>query len=225
MNNLKDIYKLQWEALLTKPNTGAASRWHKISDILKQRPEIFLDIGPGEHGSEAWAVKETDPNCKIIGFEPQPNRFQLLKQYNYPGQLRQFVISNSNQKIKGYMGYDGGKSDFWLFAEDEPDYAYQEIEIQSYKLDSLEPPSDPFSDIFIWADVEGGELSVLKSAERLFDENKVIGINVEVRDGTNPSATRCTSFQIIEFLNTKHFFSFQDNAVGKRDILFLKGNN
>jgi len=223
-NEKKAMYKLQWKKM-NEPMTGAALRWHAISKILKQRPKVFLDIGVGGFYSEAWVVKETDPNCKIIGFEPHPDRFQLIKQYGYPGQLRQFVISNTDQKIKGYMGCDGGKSDFRLFGEDEPDYAYQEIEIQSYKLDSLELPSNSFNDIFLWADVEGGELSVLQSAERLFNENKIIGLNLEVRDITNPSATRCTSFQVIEFLKTKHFFAFQDKGSGKRDILFLREDN
>lgn len=183
MNKVQKIWNQQWQNALTKPSVQI-TQWNKVTSVLKRAPEVFLDIGAGEFDSEAWEVKKTYPYCKIIGFEPQPERFKSLQRHNYPGNLLPYVISETNGVVNGYMGYKGGKSDFWLFGgNDNLPGAYKEINIMSYTLDKLEEDLGPFDNAFIWADVEGSELSVLLGATRLFDENKIIGVNVEVRKG------------------------------------------
>ena len=215
-----------WTRLFTRSNTTAAKQWHKVVPHLKIKPKVFLDIGTGEWGSEAWEVKKTHPDCKIIGFEPQPDRFKLLKKHNYPGKLLPFVIYKANTIVDGYMGHPEGKSDFWLFAQNQHPDAYKKIKIESYTLDNIEKKYGPFHDLFLWADVEGSELSVLQGATRLFNENKIIGVNVEVRKtAIGPGA--CTEDEIISFMKAKNFIQIPHNQTTKHyDIIFIPdGNN
>jgi FkbM family methyltransferase len=223
---MKEAWKQQWENVSTKPNTKAAQQWHTVLPHLKTQPKVFIDIGAGEIGSEAWEVKKTNPDCIIIGFEPQPERFKILKQHNYPGILVQAVINNIDAIVDGYMGYPEGKSDFWLFAQNQHPDAYKKIKIESYTLDNIEKKYGPFHDSFLWADVEGSELSILQGATRLFNENKIIGVNVEVRKtAIGPGA--CTENEIISFMKAKNFIQIPHNQTTKHyDIIFIpNGNN
>jgi FkbM family methyltransferase len=219
---MNSIWKKQWENALTVPNSDAAAHWKEIS--LMFSPKTFIDVGAGEIYSEAWEVVNTHPLCKIIGFEPQPARFETLKKYKYPGILLPYVISDVNAIVEGYMGYPEGKSDFWLFGENQDPAAYKKIQILSHTLDEVEKDFGPLDDIFIWADVEGSELSVLKGAQRLFDENKIIGINVEVRKvALSPRA--CNENQIIEFLKKNNFKPIPHSKGSSHyDIAFVKND-
>jgi len=221
MSTIKEIWKKQWLKALTEPSIQTA-HWNKIVSVLRTDPEFFLDIGAGEFDSEAWEVKKTYPDCRIIGFEPQPDRFDLLKRHSYPGLLLPFVISDVDSIVNGYMGYHGGKSDFWLFGgNDEYIDAYKKIKIMSHTLDAIEYRYGPFNNVFIWADIEGSELNALRGANKLFDQNKIIGINVEVRK--NPIAPGgCSVDEIFEFLNDKKFYPVNYNGVnGHCDVIFL----
>jgi len=210
-----------WRCLIERANTTAARQWYKVVPHLEIQPKIFLDIGVGEWGSEAWQVRKTNPDCIIIGFEPQPHRFQLLKHHNYPGILLPFVINNKSAVIKGYMGHPHGQSDFCMYGKNQPHDAYKKVKIDSYTLDSLEEDYGPFDDAFIWADVEGSELNVLQGAQRLFDENKIIGANIEVRKIPLGHGA-CVENQIIEFLETNRFHQIpHNNTTNFYDIIFV----
>lgn len=223
MSNIQKMWDQQWQITLTKPHSQVV-QWNKVVSMLKITPKVFLDIGVGGFGSEAWEVIKTHPGCKIIGFEPQPERYQSLRQHNYPGILFPYVISDVEGMVKGYMGYKGGKSDFWLFGgDDQPAGAYREVDIMSYTLDELEVYCGSFNDAFIWADVEGSELAVLRGAGRLFDEEKIVGVNVELR--SNPIRTGvCTAGEVNEFLRSKKFerIGKLDITKGHRDVIFVR---
>lgn len=224
MNEFKRIKKAwqdQWKQLPIKPNTMAAKQWRKIASILKDKMDVFLDIGAGEIGSEAWQVKITHPNCEIIGFEPQPDRFKILEKNNYPGLLLPYAIGKSNETVVGYMGYKGGRSDFRLIEHNLYSQAYKKILIQTYRLDTLEKELGPFDNAFVWADVEGSELLVLQGAAELFKKNKIIGINVEVRkDPIGPDG--CTLVDIQRFFKSAGFISMPYIPTKTHyDILFV----
>lgn len=222
--DIKKGWKQQWHNALTKPNNAAALQWDKAASLLKIQPETFLDIGAGEFESEAWAIKKTHPDCKIIGFEPQPVRFQTLKNHNYPGLLLPFVINKTCGMTKGYMGYPEGKSDFYLFGSNEHPEAYKKINIESFTLDYLEQKYGPFNNAFIWADVEGSELCVLQGAQRLFNENKIVGVNVEVRPNGMAPGT-CTENQILEFMEKNKLTPTPYSRINSHyDIIFIKNN-
>lgn len=225
MGSVKKVWKQQWKNALTKPSIQT-THWNKVVAVLKTKPKIFLDIGVGEFGSEAWEVEKTYPDCKIVGFEPQPERFKSLQNHNFPGLLLPYVISEMDGIVEGYMGYEEGKSDFWLFDGDgEPEGAYQKIHIDSYTLDKLEEEHGPFNAAFIWADTEGSELSILKGANRLFDENKIIGVNVEVRQKPIGIGA-CVERELIEFFRNKGFKPVTEvNRSGHYDVIFIPKNN
>jgi len=221
INAIKKVWQQQWENILVKPNTQSAKQWRKAASILKDEIKIFIDVGAGEIGSEAWQVKNTHPNCKIIGFEPQPERFEILKKHNYPGLLLPFPIGKSDRVLRGYMGYQGGKSDFRLIDHNLYSQAYKKIYIRTYTLDTLEKDFGPFDNAFIWADVEGSELAVLQGAKRLFQENKIVGANIEVRK--NPLGPKgCTLSQILKFFKNKNFVSIKHIPTKTHyDIIFV----
>ena len=60
----------------------------------------------------------------------------------------------------------------------------------------------PHNNIFIWADVEGSELKVLIGADRLFNEDKIVGVLVELRNSPMGDGA-CTAKEVDDFLRNK----------------------
>ena len=116
MNN--KAWQKSWEEIDEAIPYNVSFQWSCLISVLDKSPKTLLDIGPGRVWTEAWLARNEFPDCYIIGFEPQPERCQMLRDNNYPGVLLQSVVANNEGFVTGYMGYKGGKSDFWLYGGD-----------------------------------------------------------------------------------------------------------
>lgn len=217
VKNWDDVYNKEYKV---------TNQWNKVVNIIKQQqPDLFIDLGPGRVGSEAWEVNKTFPNCKVVGYEPQINRYDILKSAKYPGDLYKFVISDVDDMVSGFTGHPEGKSDFWLYGGDSINGAYLNITLPSHKLDTLFINSD-FNNIFIWADIEGSELVALKGAKKLLKSKRVLGLNLELRK-TPEAVGACSAKDVANFLMGYGYLPTEDlsvlNNYTHKDFVFIKG--
>ncbi len=176
--------------------------------VKHHRFDCFIDIGAGYLGSEAWSINKLLPDCRIIGFEPQTDRFEIMLPH-FPGELHKKAVSDVDGIIQGAMGYrDGGKTDTRMHNPEVtfeggyrlPGGAYKLSEIESVTIDSLvvEKGLDEF---FIWADIEGCELRMLKGAVKALEEKKVVGLNLEINFKPVNDPNHCTKEEVLAFLD------------------------
>lgn len=180
--------------------------------------DVFLDLGPGRAGTEAWSISRMLPDCVIYGLEPQTIRYRLLKEHRYPGLLYNTAVASTTGAMSGFMGFEGGKSDFWLKAEDKyvEGGAYKRCIIGHITIDYIIETND-FSNVFIWADIEGAELEMLKGARRSLEAGKITGLNIELN--YNDIFFHCTHKEVIDFLRE---YGFVPGAITGGDCLFGK---
>jgi len=191
------------------------SSYFRSQEIFKYFPyiDLLIDVGVGNEFSEAWAFSECYPNCKIWGFEPNSIRFQQLKNV-YPGELFNVAVSNKDGNITGSIC-----NKFTILATPPENSSFEfagntwtKQEYPSITLDSL--ATENFSNIFLWADVEGAELLVLKGSINLLGSKRIIGINLEVRSKELVDAEYldfwCSHEEICVFLKEFDYSSLED---------------
>lgn len=202
---MKELWKNDWERIQRlKPNE--LSQHDAVLNILEKfNFDYFVDVGPGLVGSEAWSCNQCRPDIQIIGFEPQETRYQLLKEAGYPGELYLKAVSETRGLIQGFSGHPDGKSDFWLNAPNdllEMD-AYRECTIESVKVDDIFAENN-IRKGFLWADIEGAELSMLKGATKALENRWVVGLNLELN--FHHIEGHSTSDEVISFLEQYQYF-------------------
>jgi len=158
--------------------------------------DTFYDIGVGidrkRSPREAWQI---DWNCKIVGFEPSLKRYADLIG-KFPGTLLPLVLRDQSGYVKGYEG--GDFSDFRMFISDDEKDRYTEVLRVSSTLDEIDEVYGE-GRRFIWADIEGSELLMLKGARKLLRYGLVFGIRLEL----NPKPLAlgwCSDEEVINFL-------------------------
>jgi len=151
--------------------------------------KAFFDFGPGVLNSEAWQ-KEMWKDYTIIGLEPDPVRYQRLKE-TYPGLLLNLAVSDKIEKSSGIFHDTSG-----FIAYGYPGYS-KIVTVNAVTVDSIDEKYGPFDEIAIWADIEGSELRMLHGATEVL--KKVKWINLELHTGPR-TAEWCRSSDIFKFL-------------------------
>tara|TARA_R110000824_G_scaffold381712_2_gene574579 strand:- start:1465 stop:2172 length:708 start_codon:yes stop_codon:yes gene_type:complete len=179
----KEAWKEDW-ARLRSYTSDSRTHIREVEEVLRSSPafDLFIDCGPGNVGSEAWSIREALPDCEIIGFEPQKERYEMLAAAQYPGTLVSFAVGPKTEKKDGYMGYHNGKSDFWTRATHAhlDNQAYEKTEVQFVALQDFLTPEQKSKNIFIWADIEGAEYDMLLGAKELFTHRRIVGVLLEM---------------------------------------------
>lgn len=189
------------------PISKESVRFYRLIKKLFKEPECFFDCGPGVINSEAWFIKKYWPNCKIIGIEACPDRYKNLKR-KYPGILLNKALDFKISEEYGYVGGKYGQFMFGLLKEDpnKGKNDHIKIKVKTVTLDYIEQNYGPFESIFIWADIEGAELRMLRGAKNILSSGKVIGLNLELwpRNAQKIwkyyTGMRCTADEIINYL-------------------------
>ncbi len=175
------------------------NQWERIVDNVPE-PDLFLDLGPGKRDSEAWRVQELWPNAKILGVEACDKRYNGLKSV-YPGDLLYAAVDESEGEAEGYIGGRHGMFKFGLEKEVKVNN-HRKVSIRTTTVDIL---CGGHGSVFIWADIEGAELRMLKGATNTLE--RVLGLNLELFPQSAhkiwPSYTgeRCTADQVIACLD------------------------
>jgi len=186
------------------PRRKNVGQWKRILPSIPE-PDLFLDFGPGKYDSEAWEAQERWPNCSIIGVEACDNRYAKIKS-TYPGQLHHLAIDEKAGQAEGYIGGRQGMFTFGMEREVGVVNNHRKVTVKTTTVDQLYENSGGGT-VFIWADIEGAELRMLKGATSLLSSGKVLGLNLELWP-QNPqhiwphyTGERCSADQVIDFLS------------------------
>ncbi len=178
-----------------------SKQWQRILEFVPESPDLFLDFGPGKKNSEAWTVKELWPNTEIIGIEACDKRYENIKDA-YPGKLHHMAVDEQEGVAVGYIGGRHGMFKFGLEKEVKVNN-HKKVSVPTTTVDSLYDKGT----VFIWADIEGAELRMLKGATRLLESGNLVGLNLELypqnahKIWPTYTGNRCTADQVIDFLN------------------------
>lgn len=177
------------------------TQWERIVESIP-KPDLFLDFGPGKKNSEAWTVQNVWPDCSIVGVEACDKRYAGIKDI-YPGKLYHMAVDEKEGIEEGYIGGRHGMFKFGLEKEVKVNN-HKKVSIQTTTVDKLCEEFD--GTVFIWADIEGAELRMLKGATKLLSEGRVLGLNLELwpqnaqKIWPTYTGDRCTADQVIDFL-------------------------
>jgi FkbM family methyltransferase len=210
-------WRKDWKRIYsyTAKNRTHKKEVNKIISIVGEF-DLFIDCGAGNVGSEAWSVKDKLPECTIVGLEPQDERFDLLKKYNYPDILLKKAISFESGEAVGFMGHKKGKSDFWLIGGEDlcKEDAYKEEKIETTTLDEIVKEHASAKRVFVWADIEGSELLMLKGCS---DFSKFVGFNLELWEDNEQKSYKRED--VIEYLRDKGYDCHPNRG---NDYIFFK---
>jgi len=229
MNEKQDKEHRQWDwNRLKKYKSTDRTHTNDVKEIIKNVEfDCFIDCGVGNVGSEAWSVRDLNPDCTIIGFEPQDLRHELLVKGNYPGTLLKKIVASENGIHEGFMGHeDGGKTDFWLFGGDaEPYDAYKKSSVEATTINDIVTEYGlEGKKIFIWADIEGSELNMLHGADYALGRGLITGLILELRDH-RAAPNHCTAQEVIDYLGKYGIKSLTSRSMpsgAHKDYLFKK---
>ena len=182
---------------------------------MKDIKKLFIDVGVGTPNSEAWS-REKD--FTIIGFEPDTNRYNNLKNI-YPGELLNVVVSDRSGEIECW---EDSKEGVVLFLGEGLGENFKKVKKETIKLDGLDWKD--FDEIHIWGDIEGSELLMLKGTIEILSSGKVKWINLEIRKNP-PIEGWATAKQVYDFLD-KHGFKTevslnQLHEKKHKDVIFV----
>lgn len=165
-------------------------------------PHVFLDIGVGVKNSEAWRARKAWPKARIIGFEPNANRYKSLNKV-FPGELIQCAVGCVDESVE-MCQIDGMSVRF-----PRTHQRGKNVTTRSRSLDSLDKELGPFKNVFIWADTEGSELEILKGSVGLLESGRVVGLNLELWKKLQVK-NWCLDSQVKEFLVNYGFVHTHD---------------
>jgi len=224
------IYK--YEGLFQ--NLYDAGRYHLIAKII-DKDDVILEAGGFDGGDTIHLVKLV-PKGKVISFEPNPSRFQELveKTESIPNvDAYPFALGEKNEMITFYVCYgqqndpafEGASSVLPPTETTKHNYQGPIIEVPCVVLDDwCEAHNEPKID-FMWLDLEGYELQVLKNSPRILKTVKAMYVETNFfrfREGM-------TQYRDLKTFLEKHGFKLlahgyyerlQGNAVFVREDLY-----
>lgn len=145
----------------------------KIMKMVITSTSNCIDVGCHK-GEMLSHIVKLAPQGKHFGFEPIPSLYRQLKQkFSKAATILPYALSDKKgtttfNYVKNAPAYSGINKRTYEVAN--PDI--EEITVEMMRLDDCIPPGLPI--FFIKIDVEGGELGVLKGAERIIKESKPI---------------------------------------------------
>jgi FkbM family methyltransferase len=225
-------YIFQFEGLFE--NLYQAGRYDLISKIIEPT-DVILEAG-GFDGSDTVGLSTLVPLGKVITFEPNPPRYAELVEKSknlsnvnaYP-----FALGEKNGTITFYVCYGAQYDPIYegassaLPPSDSMVINYQgpRIEVPCYVLDDWCKENNQSKIDFMWLDLEGYELQVLKNSPQILRTVKAIYVETnfyEFRKGMT------LYHDLHGFLESKGFCllshgyykGYQGNAIFVRSDLF-----
>lgn len=153
----------------------------EIVDKLNFIPRWLIDCGPGD-GGEYLVFKKFWPTINMIGLEPSHAAYKLIH-HKFNGILLNKAVWSSNGHLSIY------NSDTLLHGHVKP---LADKDSESCECVTLDEISKLYGDkdeqygrlenCFVWADIEGSELEMLKGAVTLLKNRQIRGLNLEVHN-------------------------------------------
>ena len=174
--------------------------------LEKQRKhwDTFIDIGPGVKDSEAYVVSTRLPEKKILGFEPHPERYGALKD-SYPGTLSNLAVAGHTGNMLGWK--NDSKDPHRQFYSSNITGWLQSESVQCITVDDIIESNPEIQSAVIWADMEAGELDMLRGCVRSLMRYKISAFNIEINfmDEADLPSGYPLWWEVIEFLRSFDF--------------------
>ena len=158
-----------------------SGRYDLIARIIEP-DDVLLEAGGFDGGDTIHLVKLV-PNGGIISFEPNPTRYKELVEKTrnlanvktYP-----FALGERNQTVTFYLchgvqnnpAFDGASSILPPTKETRPNYQGPIVQVPCVRLDDWCRENNHSRIDFMWLDLEGYELQVLKKLSSNFKHSK-----------------------------------------------------
>ena len=174
------VLRARWaeERDIADPATLADQRrgWRRVSYEVRGTPGALYDIGVGPK-SEWRKLALAYPRMRVCGCEPHPAQHEALRKAKFPGPL-----------VKAAIGEQEGVATLHVPTHDlkccsllAVPYANTTCEVEVWTLDRFDRQMGCPDRILLWLDVEGSELSALRSGPRLLASGRIRWINLEER--------------------------------------------
>lgn len=149
-----------------------------LFDVWPDEAEWFVIGGPA-NANEAQTIKQSYPNMKCVGFEPNISMLNAQRMLKFPGDLHQIALwkEDTTLDLKIPNGRDISSS---LNRDKDFKKECTKKQVPARTLDTLEKEYGPWDNIVLWLDIEDSEYEALQGAKRLFNEGKVLLCNVEI---------------------------------------------
>jgi len=148
-------------------------------------PDLSIEVGAHE-SSFSLEMKKNNPDIRSIAFEANPYVFE-----KYEVDLKSMNIEYENKAISEVNGeitfsiptsLNGNKIHLSnaissIHQRSNNNFTYQTITAQSIRLDSY--ISNQYHNIVLWIDVEGAQLNVINSANKIWKNISAVYIEVE----------------------------------------------
>jgi len=172
-----------------------------VCRFIRGVPGAFYDIGVGPK-SEWQTLCHKYPTMPVFGCEPHPDQYQKLLGAKFPGPLAKVAIGET----EGVATLHVPTHDLKCCSLLPVPYADTTYEVEIWSLDQFDVNMGEPDRILLWLDIEGSELSALRSGRRLLASGRVRWINLEERrNGHCPASGWCDPKDLDTFLTDLGF--------------------
>lgn len=181
----RHILRIRFDTVVTRNERISKSY---IGKLLPKNP-VIVDAG-AHNGSDSIEMCRLFGGASIYSFEPVPEIFEALK-LNVARHPRILVynlaLSSKTGKQRLYIssGTSDGSSSFLKpkdHLKDHPDVLFDsELQVQAISLDDWAAQENVKNVDFMWLDMQGYELEVLKASKVILPTVKVIHMEVSTR--------------------------------------------
>jgi FkbM family methyltransferase len=146
-----------------------------ICKFIRGTPGALYDLGVGPK-TEWSKLAARYPQMAVCGCEPDPRQFAALEP-RFPGRLLPVAIAEREGPATLHLPTGDRKCCSLL----PIGYADSQVEVTCWTLDKFDREMNAPDRILLWADIEGSELTALRSGIRLLASGRVRWINLEER--------------------------------------------
>lgn len=155
-----------------------------ITKFIRGKPNTLYDIGVGPK-SEWRTLQNHYPQLRVFGCEPHPDTFESVLRSGFPGPLANVAIGEAEGETQLFDVADDPKRASLLPIAD----GVSQHSVKVWTLDRFDLQMGSPQRILLWMDIEGSELSALRSGARLLASGRVRWINLEERRNGDRPAT------------------------------------
>lgn len=195
----------------------------RLKNFLGRNDEIIVDVGANE-GFYTFAMKENNPNLKIISIEPIPSTYRILKKNVEENKIKDVILVNKAiTRKKGKVLFETVPgitviSSHNIQIQKRPWLSSKRIRkvcVESIRLVDLCKDFKIKKIDILKIDVEGNELDVLKSAKEMLKNIKKIVIEWH---------TEALKRKCIDYLEKRNFSLIYEEKKRRGDLYFLRKN-
>lgn len=197
-----------------------------VFPFVRHGTEWFIIGGPAD-ANEAQIFCREFHGVKAVGFEPNKTSLQRQREMDFPGDLHPYALWSERTTMtisvpSGEWPHDSHQPHRMASVLRPFNDCSETYEVECRTLDDLSDEFGPFTNAFLWIDIEESELECVKGASRLLASGDIYAVNAEVlefaeADIVNELAKH--GFKEVHRWNTRTV------SEGRRlsDVVFVKG--